>query len=359
MNFTARYTTHTLRFKFPAGTSRGVMHEKKSWYIRLSCHGRAGVGEAGPLPGLSIDNRPDFEEKLRNVCGKLEQEHLPASEEEVMELAWRLCGQEWPSIRFAVETALLDWLRGGKRMLFDNTFWRGEQSLPINGLIWMGEKEKMRERLQQKLAEGYSCLKMKIGAIDFEEECALLEEVRQHFSASEITLRVDANGAFSPAEAPEKLQRLSVYDLHSIEQPVKAGQPEVMRELCKTSPVPVALDEELIGVSAEKQGAALLNLLQPPFIILKPSLLGGMAACRRWIELAEERSVGWWITSALESDIGLNAISQFTANYRIELPQGLGTGQLYHNNIPSPLAPEQGKLRYNHSKEWDLMLTGL
>ena len=356
MNFNARYTAHTLRFKFPAGTSRGVMHEKKSWYILLSSQGRQGVGEAGPLPGLSIDDRPDFEAKLQEVCKEASQVKLPATEEEALEQAHSLCGTEWPSIRFALETALLDWLRGGRGILFDNAFSRGELALPINGLIWMGEKEKMQERLQQKLSEGYSCLKMKIGAIGFEEECALLKEVRQHFSAEEITLRVDANGAFSPEEAPAKLERLAAYDLHSIEQPIKAGQPEAMRKLCENSPVPVALDEELIGQPVETHGVALLEQLQPPFIILKPSLLGGFTACRRWIQLAEERGIGWWITSALESDIGLNAISQFTATYKIELPQGLGTGQLYHNNIPSPLALEQGKLRYDAAKGWDLQL---
>ncbi|WP_017729832.1 o-succinylbenzoate synthase [Nafulsella turpanensis] len=359
MKLSARYTTHTLRFKFPAGTSRGVLEEKKSFYIIISDGKKQGIGEAGPLPGLSIDDRPDLEEKLQEVCDKVSMEEAPASEENALWLARNICGTEWPSLCFALETALLDWLHGGRRVIFKNSFVSGEQALPINGLIWMGEKKQMQERLEQKLSAGFQCLKMKIGAIHFEEECAILEEVRTHYSADEITIRVDANGAFTPDEAMDKLRRLAQYDLHSIEQPIKAGQPAAMEQLCRLSPVQVALDEELIGIEVEMEGAALLDQIKPSFIILKPSLLGGIASCRQWIQMAEERKIGWWMTSALESDIGLNAISQFTASYPVDKPQGLGTGQLYHNNIPSPLELERGELKYKPGATWDLRQLGL
>lgn len=317
--------------------------------------GVQGIGEAGPLPGLSPEPLARMQEQLAGLCKALKKETMPAGEEEAFSLAARLTDGQWPSIRFALETALLDWLGGGKRLLFQNSFSRGEEGIPINGLIWMGEKETMRQRMQQKLGEGFRCLKMKIGAIHFAEECAVLAEVRKHFSAEEVTLRVDANGAFRPEEALQKLHILARYDLHSIEQPIRPGQREAMQRLCRESPVPVALDEELIGVDLP-EGVRLLEETQPPYIILKPSLLGGMAACRQWISLAEERGIGWWITSALESNIGLNAISQFTAGFSLDKPQGLGTGQLYHNNFPSPLNIEKGSLYYQAEQDWDLSL---
>lgn len=354
--FTVRYLPHNLKFKFPAGTSRGVLHEKKSWFLILQKDGKTGIGEAGPLPGLSIDDRPDFEDQLRNVSRKLQGAAGPENEEEAFSLAEALGGEDFPSIRFALETALLDWLGGGKRILFDNYFTRGEGSIPINGLIWMGDRNTMRTRMEEKLEQGFRCLKMKIGAINFEEECAILAEVRKHFSASEITLRVDANGAFLPEEALQKLSKLAKFGLHSIEQPIKAGQPEEMARICRESPVPVALDEELIGVPVKTAGRELLRQIRPPFIILKPGLLGGMEVCRQWTALAREEGAGFWITSALESNIGLNAISQFTARYPADMPQGLGTGQLYHNNIPSPLRIERGMLRYAPEYNWNLDL---
>lgn len=348
-----RYFPYSLRFKFPAATSRGVMHDKRSWFIIFESGARQGIGEAGPLPGLSPDDHPDFESSLANVCRALEQAVLPAHEEDALLLAANLCGEELPSIRFAVETALLDWLNNGSRIIFDNGFCRGQMTIPINGLIWMGDKEVMRQRMKEKLHDGFSCLKMKIGAIDFEDECRILEEIRTNFSSEELVLRVDANGAFSPEEAMAKLEKLSKYDIHSIEQPIKAGQPAVMRELCRQSPVPVALDEELIGVPAWDR-EALLQEINPPYIILKPSLLGGFAVCRHWISLAEKQEIAWWMTSALESNIGLNAISQFTASYEPAMPQGLGTGQLYHNNIPAPLRIKEGMLSYDTAAKWNV-----
>jgi O-succinylbenzoate synthase len=348
-----RYIAHDLRFKFPAGTSRGVLQQKKSWFILVEADAKSGIGEAGPLPGLSPDDVPDFEHHLKRICLALEEAAMPTNESEALHLAEVLCGEQLPSIRFALETALLDWLNGGRRLIFDNAFVQGQMAIPINGLIWMGDKEVMRQRMKEKLADGYGCLKMKIGAIGFEDECRILEEVRQNFSPEELVLRVDANGAFSPDEAPDKLARLFRYAIHSIEQPIKAGQIAAMEAVCRQSPVPVALDEELIGQPAPAR-KALLEAIKPAYIILKPGLLGGFAACRHWISLAEALNIGWWITSALESNIGLNAISQFTASYQPEMPQGLGTGQLYHNNIPSPLRIEGGMLGYNAGATWNL-----
>lgn len=352
-----RFFPHTLRFRFPAGTSRGVLHDKVSWYILIEQDGIQGIGEAGPLPGLSPEPLQEMEGQLAILSQRIKNEPAPGNEQEVLALAARLTGLQWPSIRFALETALLDWLAGGNKILFKNAFSLGEGEIPINGLIWMGEKETMQERMQQKLQEGYSCLKMKIGAINFREECAILAEVRKHFTADQLMLRVDANGAFSPEEAMEKLHQLAAYDIHSIEQPIRAGQPEAMYRLCREAPVPIALDEELIGVDVRKEGSPLLNKIEPQYIILKPGLIGGIAASREWIALAEAQGIGWWITSALESNIGLNAISQFTANYPLAgQPQGLGTGQLYHNNIPSPLQIEKGSLFYDKDQVWDLKI---
>ncbi len=348
------YKAHLLNFKFPAGTSRGVLHTKKTWFVILEKNGVSGIGEAGPLPGLSPDDRPDFEQQLARICKELERKEFPAERNGIENLAYELCGNHFPSIRFALETAMLDLANGGRRLIFGNDFFYGRTEIPINGLIWMGDRETMRQRMQQKTEEGYTCLKMKIGAINFNEECAILEEVRRHFGPGQITLRVDANGAFSVEEAMEKLNRLATFSIHSIEQPVQQGQVGEMYELCRKSPVPVALDEELIGVSVEEQGRELLDRVRPQYIILKPGLLGGFSVCRQWIQLAEELGIGWWITSALESNIGLNAISQFTACWNITAPQGLGTGQLYHNNIPSPLRIIKGKLKYDTNEYWNL-----
>lgn len=352
--FSVQIIPHSLEFKFPAGTSRGVLHQKTSWFLLLEAQGIMGIGEAGPLPGLSPDDRPDFAAQLRKVGEALQACQLPQDPQQAEKLAEQLASPAFPSIRFALETALLDWVNGGRRQLFDNDFSRGRKAIPINGLIWMGDKEGMRQRIGQKIDEGYHCLKMKIGAIDFEQECALLAAIRKDFSAEQISLRVDANGAFSPKEALWKLEQLSRYKLHSIEQPVKAGQPDLMHDLCRQSPVPIALDEELIGLEAETAGDALLKSIQPQYIILKPGLLGGFSASRRWIELAEKSSIGWWVTSALESNIGLNAISQFTGGLEVEMPQGLGTGQLYHNNISSPLCIKEGTLTYEQGGNWDI-----
>jgi o-succinylbenzoate synthase len=343
------FIPYTLDFKFDARTSRGAISQHQVYFIKL-WHAAdptiVGLGECAPLAGLSIDHRPDMVQKLENVC-----QTINAGKAETINLD-KLELQEWPAIRFALETALLDLQNGGKRLIYENAFSSGETGIPINGLVWMGDKDFMQQQISQKLAQGYSCLKLKIGGLDFTTELEILQSIREAASEKELTIRVDANGAFAPNEAFKKLEQLAKYDIHSIEQPIKQGQWKAMAELCAYTPVPIALDEELIGVQAPDKQTELLETIHPQYIILKPTLVGGLQASADWIELVEERSIGWWMTSALESNIGLNAISQFTANYSLTLPQGLGTGQLYHNNIASPLQIEQGKLWYREKQEW-------
>ena len=347
MHLKFSYEPHTLSFKFDARTSRGALSEHRVYYLRLwqaESPDIVGVGECAPLAGLSIDHRPDLEQKLQQVMHQVNDEQVTlqfgAPLPDVLQL------QEWPALRFALETALLDLQNRGKGILYNNAFSRGEQGIPINGLIWMGDKDFMQEQIKKKLGEGYTCLKLKIGSLDFTTELEILQQIREAVSAAELTIRVDANGAFTPQEAYKKLERLAKYDIHSIEQPIKQGQHEQMAQLCAYTPVPIALDEELIGVQKPAAKIQLLESIKPQYIILKPTLVGGLAASSEWIALAEAQGIGWWITSALESNIGLNAISQFTANYAVTMPQGLGTGQLYHNNIPSPLQIRHGELWY-------------
>ncbi|ARS35093.1 o-succinylbenzoate synthase [Pontibacter actiniarum] len=345
MSLNLSFTRHALQFKFDARTSRGAISEHVAYYLRAwdtDSPDVFGLGECAPLAGLSVDYRPDLEEKLQQVVqlvnsGKMAQ-HSASGYLQELEL------QDWPALYFALETALLNLQQGGGWQLHNNGFSRSEEGIPINGLIWMGDKKFMQEQIEQKLKAGYTCLKLKIGSLDFTTELELLQSIREVAPGNSLTVRVDANGAFTPQEAFKKLERLAKYDLHSIEQPIRQGQHEEMAQLCAYTPVPVALDEELIGVQGSTAKAALLDTIKPQYIILKPTLVGGMAASAEWIQLAENRSIGWWVTSALESNIGLNAISQFTAQYNVAMPQGLGTGQLYHNNIPSPLQIEHGAL---------------
>lgn len=344
---------YLLQFKFDARTSRGAMAQHQVYYIKLwqqHLPETVGIGECAPLPGLSIDHRPDLSDKLENVCSKLNG--LALDSLRFTEAVDLLDLHDWPALRFAFETALLDLQQGGKRLLYQNAFSAGKEGIPINGLIWMGDKQFMQEQISHKLNQGYSCLKLKIGSLDFTTELDLLQSIREVASETELTIRVDANGAFTPQDAFKKLERLARYDIHSIEQPIKQGQWQQMAELCAYTPVPIALDEELIGVQEPKKQVDLLETIKPQYIILKPTLVGGLQASADWINLAEERNIGWWMTSALESNIGLNAISQFTANYNLTMPQGLGTGQLYHNNIASPLQIEQGQLWYQPEAGW-------
>ena len=323
-----------LHFKQPAGTSRGVYTTRTSWYVELTDGDRTGRGECAPLPDLSCDASPNYEERLREACeafcqsGAIDYEAL----------------RPYPSILFGLETALLNLERGP--LLFDTPFSRGETGIPINGLVWMGNYEEMLQRMEQKLEQGFRCMKLKIGAIDFEQELDLVKRIRERFSFHEVELRLDANGAFSMEakdgnrEALYKLELLSQYAIHSIEQPIKAGQWSYMAELCRESPLPIALDEELIGVNDPEMKGHLLNVIKPRYIILKPSLHGGMQGCWEWIDAAKERGIGSWITSALESNVGLDAIAQFASDVYsspIRMPQGLGTGQLFTDNIPMPL----------------------
>jgi o-succinylbenzoate synthase len=256
---------------------------------------------------------------------------------------------ELPSIRFGLETAILDWMNGGKKRILANAFYDAQKPIPINGLIWMGDREFMLKQIDQKLKEGFNCIKMKIGAIDFEQETELLGYIRAKFSPEQIILRVDANGAFSPEEAMKKLEKLAEYHIQSIEQPIPAGNIQDMRALCQVTPLAIALDEELIGVQDKVN---LLDGIQPQHIILKPTLVGGILETQEWIKLAEERNIGWWMTSALESNIGLNAISQLASTFGSDIPQGLGTGKLYHNNLESPLEIQSGFIRYNPEIDW-------
>ena len=326
-------TTRTFHFKEPAGTSRGVYHTRVSRFVHLTSDdlpGILGVGECAPLPKLSCDDLPDYDAVLRRHCddvcarGGIDVDAL----------------RDVPSMLFGLETAWLQLHRGGSTALSDTPFARGEEGIPINGLVWMGDFETMAARLEQKLAQGFSCVKIKIGAIDFSDEMALIRHLRDHYGSDRIELRVDANGAFMPAEAMDKLQQLAACDIHSIEQPIMAGQWQEMARLCEVSPLPIALDEELIGVNTLERKRQLLDTIRPQYIILKPSLHGGMAGCREWIALARERGIGSWITSALESNVGLNAIAHLAAEVygpAITMPQGLGTGQLFTDNIPMPL----------------------
>ncbi|PVY42414.1 o-succinylbenzoate synthase [Pontibacter virosus] len=342
-------TPHQLQFKFDARTSRGAMRVHQVYYFELHDSENpkvTGVGECAPLPGLSIDARPELEAKLSQLAAAVNEQHLAVDELQQMLKSAEL--RDWPAIRFALETALLDLKQGGRKILYTSEFSQGTAGIPINGLIWMGEKDFMQEQIRKKLAEGYTCLKLKIGSLDFATELDLLHQIREVAGPEDLTIRVDANGAFAPDEAFRKLERLARYNLHSIEQPIRQGQPEQMQQLCAYTPVPIALDEELIGVQETALQMELLDFVKPQYIILKPTLVGGLQASADWIRLAEERGIDWWMTSALESNIGLNAISQFTAGKDISIPQGLGTGQLYHNNIASPLQIRKGWLWYSN-----------
>ncbi|MBR5393285.1 MAG: o-succinylbenzoate synthase [Prevotella sp.] len=339
-------TEKVLHFKQPAGTSRGTYTTRRSWFITLTDeNGRQGIGECAPLPNLSCDDIPDYAEKLSTFCESFISNLSAANFLPPFSL---LLPREFPSMLFGLETALLN-LQAGSTMLFDTPFGRGEEGIPINGLVWMGTFEEMRERIEQKLAQGFHCVKLKIGAIDFNQELELLKKIRSRYSRSEIELRVDANGAFSPDDALQKLEQLSLYDIHSIEQPIRQGQWGDMAFLCRESPIPIALDEELIGVNDSYTKGQLLDIIKPAYIILKPSLHGGMAGTKEWIDLADDRHIGSWITSALESNVGLNAIAHLTAYLygpNIQRPQGLGTGQLFTDNIPMPLEIIGDKLWY-------------
>lgn len=347
MKYTLRWKKYTLHFKQAAGTSRGILHSKDTYFLYLNKTDNPrciGLGECNLFKGLSYDDRPDYEVLLETIA-----ENPDAYIEQIDEKL-----KHWPSIRFGLEMALIDLEKGGKRELFSSAFIEGKNGIPINGLIWMGDKNFMKAQIRNKLEQGYRCLKLKIGAIDFEQEVQLLKNIRAEFSAAELELRVDANGAFSPETALQKLKRLAKLNIHSIEQPIRQGQFEAMAELCAKTPLAIALDEELIGVVDKSEKEKLLSDIKPQYIILKPALIGGFKASEEWIRLANEQNIPWWITSALESNVGLNALAQWTYTLQSKMYQGLGTGQLYTNNVKSPLSIQNAALWHGDSQEWDL-----
>ena len=333
----ASWTKRTLNLKQPAGTSRGVIKSRDVWYITLCENGITGIGECAPLRGLSLDNFDQIESKLEEVCAnpKLFINDLSSL-------------KDFPSIRFGLEMACFDLKNGGGQ-----NYYGSFDSIEINGLIWMGNPDFMMGQVEQKLDEGWTCIKLKIGALDFDSELDILRSIRSRFSQDELELRVDVNGAFTENDVREKLNRLAEFDLHSIEQPIQPGQWDLLAELCESSPIPIALDEELIPLINDAERIEMLENVNPQYLVLKPSLLGGFSETKKWIRMAKERNIGWWITSALESNIGLNAIAQWTAKMKPDGFQGLGTGQLFTNNIPSPLTVKSGKISTDQSKIWN------
>ncbi len=338
----ATYKKYILNFKRPSGTSRGMLTQKETWFLILEEEGKLGIGECGILRGLSIDDVPEYEETLKWTCSNI---HLGKK------VLWEAL-HNFPSIQFGVEQAFLSLASENPFELFPSDFTKAECPIPINGLIWMGDEAFMNEQVQQKLKEGFRCIKMKIGAIDFKNEVEILKSIRNRFSKEQIELRVDANGAFPIDEAMEKLLILSRLDIHSIEQPLQQGNPIVMANLCKDAPLDIALDEELIGIVDIKEKEKLLQRIKPQYLILKPSLVGGYKGSAEWIQLAKKLDIGWWVTSALESNIGLNAIAQWTFTLNNHLPQGLGTGGLFTNNFESPLRVSKGALYYDLNTSW-------
>lgn len=343
--YTASYIKHELQFKKPAKTSRNTMQTHKVYYVRLQSKTNNNIywGEAAPLPGLSIDDVTNIEQKLSECCEAINNGYTFKM----------LDFTGFPSVQFAFETAFLAAQHQEDFLLFDTPFYRNQQPIAINGLVWMNEKETMLQEALEKAANGFDTIKFKVGALDFDEECRMLEAFRKQFSAFKITIRLDANGAFISDDALEKLRELSRFEVHSIEQPIKPKQWDVMQEVCAKSKIAIALDEELIGVDVTTNGQRLLQHIKPHYLILKPTLLGGLKNSEAWVKLVQQHNIGWWATSALESNIGLNAIAQWTSTQQVQLPQGLGTGSLYTNNISSPLVVSHGQLVYDKGKKWD------
>jgi len=343
----ASYIAHTLNFKHPAGTSRGVLHQKSCWYILFSGdQGTKGVGEVSFIPGLSVEDPEEIEIQIDHVCKLINRGELdPAGELPAL-----------PGVHFALETALLDLKRGGSRILFPSDFTKGLAGISTNGLIWMGDLSFMKQQIRQKLEQGFRVLKMKVGTLEADKELEILNGIRTEYPERDLEIRLDANGAWSAREATEILQRFATCGIHSIEQPIAPGQSAAMAELCAREIIPIALDEELIGITSPEHRTALLEEIRPAYIILKPGLLGGFTLTQEWISLAGKLNTGWWITSALESAVGLNAIAQWTYSLNVSVPQGLGLGTLYTNNIPSPLEIKKNRLWHRPEKQWDLHL---
>ena len=339
----AKYQKYNLQFRNPAITSRATMLEKETYFIKIWDETNPniyGIGECAIFRGLSADDDVNYEAHLKRICDNINQ----ISPKEI----------EQSSIRFGVETALNDLANNGQRIIFNSNWLDGYNPIPINGLVWMGNQSEMLNRIIEKIEAGFSCIKLKIGGIDFNKEIKLLRFIRGNFSADDLQIRLDANGAFAPENALEYLDKLSKYSIHSIEQPIKQGQWSAMAEICQKSPIHIALDEELIGINEFSLKGKMLSTIKPHYIILKPSLCGGFLGSNEWIELANKHSIGWWITSALESNIGLNAIAQWVATLNTKMPQGLGTGNLYINNIPSPICQIDDVLTYDKNLSWQI-----
>lgn len=339
----ASFHKYILDFKQPSGTSRGVLTQKETWFIVLEENGKRGIGECGILRGLSADDRPDYGEMLKWTC-----ENIHLGEHKL----WKKL-LEFPSIQFGIEMAFCSLRSENPFVLFPSQFTSGEKSIAINGLIWMGDQAQMKQQIDEKIAQGFRCIKLKIGAINYEEELSLLRFIRQNFDENKIEIRVDANGAFGVNDALDKINQLTEFKLHSIEQPIQKKNTDMMSVLCKNTSLPIALDEELIGVFSVAEKEQLLQKIRPQYIILKPSFVGGFRGTLEWISIAQKLNIGWWITSALESNIGLNAIAQFTFLQNTTLPQGLGTGSLYTNNFDCPLEVSEGQLWYRNHLKWN------
>lgn len=338
-----QFAPYVLKFKEPSGTSRGVLTEKITCLLRLFDEnepGQFGIGEAAIFPGLSPEADERFFYKLMELQANVR-------------LGLRTDLTKFPSLQCGFEQAIRDYSSGCQGIYFESPFVHGERSIEINGLIWMGNYERMLERIETKLNEGYKCIKLKIGAIDWRQEVDMIEYIRTRYSADKIEIRVDANGGFTMDNAIPRLQRLADLGVHSIEQPIKQGNPALMQFLCEVSPLPIALDEELIGKYTREEKSTTLDMIKPAYIVLKPSLIGGFSGASEWIELAEERNIGWWITSSLESNIGLNALAQWVATLKTKIPQGLGTGGLFINNFESPLYLSGDHLNYNQDIHLD------
>lgn len=340
----AAYAPYRLIFKAPAGTSRGILLHKDTYFLKVWDESNPevyGLGECALFKGLSREDTPLYESKLREMCQNI-----------ALGISTDL--SEYSSLQFGLETALCDLSNGGRRVVVDTPFVHGETTIPINGLVWMGSFDEMSARIEEKLSAGFSTIKLKIGAIDFESELELIRQLRGRFSSETLTIRVDANGGFSPEEALPKLNRLAAYGIHSCEQPIKPNQWAEMRKICAESPIHIALDEELIGITDPMQMFMLLREIAPQYLIIKPSLMGGFAGAQEWLKMAKMTNTGAWFTSALESNVGLNAIAQVVAKFNPLIPQGLGTGALYTNNIESPLYQKADYLAYNPEGKWVL-----
>jgi len=352
MPFIFELIRYRLVFNFEAYTSRGKMSDKTCWFIVVrDKDGKWGLGECGPLRGLSTDDLPDFESQVRHWLANHPFREAMLSRESINHYVLSVPGH-LPSLKFGLEIALMDLYNGGKRMIFDTPFYSGDEKLPINGLVWMGDIPTMRLRIDEVLNKNFACIKLKIGAHYIDEELALIDSIRSTYG-DKLEIRVDANGGFTSDKARVVMQHLASINVHSIEQPIPVGHRKELASLCRDSPLPIALDEELIGVNTTGSRERLLDAVQPQYIILKPSLLGGFNSTDEWIKLADEKGIGWWITSALESNVGLNAICQYTSQFRPTMAQGLGTGTLYMNNLTSPLRVCDGFIFTDQQHEWD------